>query len=115
DMGLAHEHIQMGTGTLNPVASVEGSYASAAWKFGAFAFTQQIVYENSKGYEAGDRYATGIYARRGFGEWSARGGVDVQGETRERWHGKIHKEEGNQGRIDAMVSFGASWAATEQL
>jgi thiol-disulfide isomerase/thioredoxin len=115
DMGIAHEHIQMGTGTVNPVISLDGGYTWEAWRFGGFAFTQQILYENSKGYQSGDRYAGGIFARRSFGPWAARLGVDVQGETSERWNGVRHTDEGNQGRIDAMLSIGASWAATEKL
>jgi len=115
DMGLPHEHIQMGTGTVNPVLAAEGGYSFAPWRVGGYAFTQQIVYENSKGYQAGDRYAGGVFARRSFGAWGARAGVDVQGETSERWHGVRHTEEGNQGRIDAMVSLGGSWGATARL
>jgi thiol-disulfide isomerase/thioredoxin len=49
------------------------------------------------------------------GAWSVRAGGDVQGETSERWHGVRHTDEGNQGRIDAMISIGASWAATNAL
>lgn len=115
DMGLPHEHIQMGTGTVNPVVAAEATLPWQAWRFGAYGLTQQVVYADSKGYQAGDRYATGVFARRGFGAWLARVGVDVQAETYERWHGVRYKDEGNQGRIDAMVSLGASWAATSSL
>lgn len=115
-MGLPHEHIQMGTGTINPVLSAEVSLPWQKWQFGGYALTQQVVYENSKGYQAGDRYAIGIGARRGFaGHWLARAGVDMQAESSERWQGERHLDEGNQGRIDVMLSLGASWAATDRL
>ena len=116
DMDLPHEHIQMGTGTFNPVVSAELSLPWKKWQFGGYALTQQVLYENSKGYQAGDRYALGIGARRGFaGNWLARAGIDMQAESYERWQGERHAEEGNQGRIDVMLSLGASWAATERL
>lgn len=116
DMGLSHEHIQMGTGTINPVVSAELSVPWQTWQFGGYAFTQQIVYENAKGYQGGDRYAVGVGARRGLtGGWLVRGGIDMQAESSERWHGVRHTDEGNQGRIDVMVSLGATWAVTDRL
>jgi thiol-disulfide isomerase/thioredoxin/plastocyanin len=39
----------------------------------------------------------------------------MQAESSERWQGKRHPEEGNQGRIDVMLSLGASWAVTDRL
>lgn len=116
DMGLPHEHIQMGTGTFNPVAALEASYGWDRWRAGAFAFTQQIVYANSKGYHGGDRYAAGMFLRRAIGNvWSVRGGPEFQAETAERWHGIRHTDEGNQGRIDAILSGGITWAALDKL
>src|SRR5690606_9010090 len=40
DMGLAHQHIQMGTGTCNPVGVLELSRAWGPWRAGGFALTQ---------------------------------------------------------------------------
>jgi thiol-disulfide isomerase/thioredoxin len=113
---VPHQHIQMGTGTVNPVIAVEAVRAAGVWSFGGFAMTQQVLYENSKGYQAGDRYAGGVMARRGLGDaWSVRGGVEVQAETAERWQGVVHTDDGNQGRVDVMLVGGASWAATRAL
>jgi thiol-disulfide isomerase/thioredoxin len=112
---VRHQHIQMGTGTVNPVFAAEASYPWELWRFGGYGFTQQIIYENGKGYQAGDRYAGGVFARRSFGDFGARAGIDVQGETRERWNGVSHTDEGNQGRIDAMVALGGTWAATDRI
>ncbi len=116
DMGLRHEHIQMGTGTFNPVLAVEASSGWGRWRAGGILFTQQVVYENDKGYHAGDRYAAGLSLRRALGTvWSVRGGPEFQAETAERWGGKKREEEGNQGRIDVMLSAGVAWNALEQL
>jgi thiol-disulfide isomerase/thioredoxin len=112
---LPHQHIQFGTGTVNPVLAAEVGYGWGKWRAFGFAFTQQIVYENSKGYKAGDRYAGGLGVRRALGSWSLRGGVEMQAESLERWGGISYKDEGNQGRIDVYAGAGASWAATDRL
>lgn len=116
DMGVQHQHIQMGTGTVNPVFALEVSRGFGPWRLGGFAFTQQIVYENDKGYQGGDRYAVGISLRRALGQrWSVRGGPELQAETAERWNGVRHTEEGNQGRIDAMLAGAVTWTAVPRL
>jgi thiol-disulfide isomerase/thioredoxin len=112
---LPHEHIQLGNGTVNPIASAEVAYGWSRWRAAAFVFTQQTVYENSKGYQAGDRYATGVALRRAIGRWGVRGGVEMQAESYERWDGVRHNDEGNQGRIDVSLVLGGSWAATDRL
>jgi len=110
-----HEHIQLGTGTVNPVLSLEASRTMGRWRLGVFTFTQQVLYENGNGYRAGNRYAAGIAVRRRLGDFSWRGGVEMQAETAERWGGIVHTDDGNRGRIDAMLAGGGSWAATRQL
>lgn len=115
DMDLPHQHIQLGTGTVNPVLAVEGARSWGPWRVAGFAFTQQAVYANAKGYQAGDRYAGGVSARRTLGRWSARAGAEVQAETAERWSGIVHTDDGNRGRFDAMLVAGGAWAATRQL
>jgi thiol-disulfide isomerase/thioredoxin len=113
---LAHQHVQMGTGTVRPVFAAELSYQRRAWRFGGFGFTQQSVYENDRGYKAGDRYAAGIVVSHRVGkQWSLRGGAEVQGETAERWDGVVPTDDGNRGRFDAMISAGASYAAADRL
>ena len=77
-----HQHIQMGSGTVQPVLSAELTRRRGRWHAGGFVLTQQALYENTKGYHAGDRYAGGITVRRRLGEaWGVRAGVEVQGET----------------------------------
>lgn len=116
EMGEAHQHIQMGTGTVNPVLAVEVSRPIGAWQLGGFALTQQVVYENGKGYHAGDRYAAGLSLRRAVGKrWSLRGGPEMQAETAERWNGILYTNEGNQGRIDVMIAAGAAWTVADRL
>ncbi|MBA3542618.1 MAG: hypothetical protein H0T79_23585, partial [Deltaproteobacteria bacterium] len=116
DRGQPHEHIQMGTGTINPVLAVEASHGWGAWRLGGFAFTQQTVYANAKGYQAGDRYAGGVTLLRRLGDhWSVRAGAEVQGETAERWGGMVPTDDGNRGRVTVIPGAGASWSVTDHL
>jgi thiol-disulfide isomerase/thioredoxin len=113
---MPHEHIQMGTGTVRPVLSADASFGFGKWHAGGFLFTQQSIYENSRGYKTGDRYAAGASASRRIGtKWSLRGGMEVQGETAEHWQGVEHTDDGNRGRFDAMVSVGGSYLASERV
>jgi len=114
-LGLEHQHIQMGTGTVNPVLAAEVARTWGDWRVGGFALTQQVVYENGKGYQAGDRYAGGLAARRRFPRWSVGGSIEVQAETAERWGGVVYMDDGNRGRFDLILGAAASWRATEQV
>jgi hypothetical protein len=112
DLGLRHEHVQMGTGTFNPVLAVEVARTWGRWRLGGFGFTQQTLDANGKGYQAGDRYAGGVTLRRRIGaRWTLRAGGEVQAETAERWDGDVPTDDGNRGRFDAMLAGGASWSA----
>ncbi len=116
DLGLAHQHLQMGTGTVNPVIAAELARAWGAWRGGVFALTQQVVYEGGKGYQAGDRYAVGLAVGRKLGaRWTVRGSVDALAETAERWDGTSPTDDGNRGRFDLIFGAGGAWAATERL
>jgi thiol-disulfide isomerase/thioredoxin len=112
DMGLAHQHFQFGTGTFNPIAGLEVAYTLPAVGVRAFALTQQILYENGKDYQAGDRYAGGVGAVSALGtrKWRFQAGGEVQGETAERWGGVVHTDDGNQGRVDFMLAARAGLA-----
>jgi thiol-disulfide isomerase/thioredoxin len=116
DMGLRHQHIQMGTGTVNPIAAAEAARSWGRWRFGAFALAQQVLYANSRGYQAGDRYAGGVALRYRLGaRWNVRAGLDAIGETAERWNGMTYQDDGNRGRFDLIAGAGASWAVTSQI
>jgi thiol-disulfide isomerase/thioredoxin len=116
DMGLRHQHVQMGTGTFNPVFAAEVARSWGNWRAGVFALSQQTIYENGKGYQAGDRYAGGLAVQRRLAKrWNVRATIDALGESAERWDGIIHTEDGNRGRFDLVFGAGASWAVGERV
>jgi thiol-disulfide isomerase/thioredoxin len=106
DAGMRHQHIQFGTGTINPVAGVEVDRNLGPLSLRAFALTQQVLYENGKGYRAGDRYSGGIGAVSPLGtrRWHFEVGGEVQGETAEAWNGIEHEDDGNRGRVDVLAA-----------
>ncbi len=111
--GLAHQHVQLGTGTFNPVLAAEVSRGRGAWRFGLSGLAQLSLYANGEGYQAGDRFAATVQARRQLGRrWSARGTVEALGETAERWGGVVPTDDGNRGRFDLMLGLGGGWVAS---
>ncbi len=106
DAGLRHQHIQFGTGTFNPVVGVEVDRSFGPFSLRAFALTQQVLYENGKGYRAGDRYSGGLGALSQLGTraWHFELGGEVQGETAEEWNGVRHQDDGNRGRVDVLAA-----------
>jgi thiol-disulfide isomerase/thioredoxin len=106
DAGMRHQHIQFGTGTINPVVGVEVDRNLGPLAVRAFALTQQVLYENGKGYRSGDRYSGGLGAVSPLGtrRWQFEVGGEVVGETAEEWNGVRHEDDGNRGRVDVLAA-----------
>ncbi len=105
DMGLAHQHIQFGSGIFAPLLGAEVERSFARWRLSAWVLTQQALYENAKGYHPGDRYAGGVTASSALNTklWDFGLGLEGQGETAERWGGVTHTDDGNRGRFDLLA------------
>lgn len=109
DLGLPHEHIQFGTGTWDPVVSLDASGAAGAFTVSAFGALQAPLYEGPRGYRAGARSTAGAALSRTFGAVSLRLTGQVLHERPERWHGRVPAEDGNQGRTDLYFAPGVTW------
>jgi len=104
--GLAHQHVQFGTGTFDPLLGLAAGRRLGQWTITTNVDTRIVIHTTSKGYRAGDRFhcnATLTTPRRGG--WSGTIGADVLRENSETWNG-TREAEGNLGRTDALVSFG---------
>ena len=105
DLGLPHQHVQLGTGTWDPIGNL-----MLARRLGAYSLTLSLLvrlalYENEHGYRAGDRLLTSVMADRAlFGRWRGSASFDVAREDPERWDGHFDTEEGNLGRTDFLVT-----------
>jgi hypothetical protein len=117
--GKAHEHIQFGTGTVDPLAGVElrrgiGRFSVAGWML-----AKTSLYENSHHYRAGSQLLAGTNVSSDL--WASRWwfmlGALVYNEQPERWSG-ITETEGNLGRTDVMLDtaiscrFRGKWTVT---
>lgn len=108
--GEAHQHVQLGTGTFNPIARIEVSRAiSDDARVRGFGAAKLSLYENEHSYQAGSRYRIGFGSRVSPTErlaFSATFALNF--ERPERWNGEI-QQDGNLGRTDALIGAAASY------
>lgn len=110
DLGKRHQHIQFGSGTVDPVLALDISKAFGRWLLSGFGQGQGAVYENSHGYRAGLRVSGGAQAGRKV--WrSLTGALGLEGlyEGPERWEGRI-QQDGNLGRTEALAALSLIYA-----
>src|SRR5262249_21803525 len=58
--GLPHEHIQFGTGTVDPLVGVEVRRAAGRFSVAAWMLAKSSLYANGHGYQAGSQLLGGI-------------------------------------------------------
>jgi hypothetical protein len=108
--GKVHEHIQFGTGTVDPLVGVElrrgvGRFSVAAWML-----AKASLYANWNRYQAGSQLLAGanlssdLWTRR----WWFLLGALVYDEQPEHWDG-VTETEGNLGRTDVMLDTAVAW------
>jgi hypothetical protein len=104
DQGLRHQHVQLGSGTFDPVAIVEASRAFDAIQLQFFAQAQMPLYENDQGYRAPWRiYGGGSLGRKLVSELSASLGAEASHEAAERWDGEV-RQDGSLGRTELLLA-----------
>jgi hypothetical protein len=110
-LGLPHQHIQFGTGTWDPIVKALMVRNVGAFGVSVFGSARLTLYENAKGYQAGNRFGGIVDASHGMGgsAWRASAGLGVDREQAESWDGRI-EEEGNLGRTDLFAQAGVSRA-----
>ncbi|HEY0882944.1 MAG TPA: hypothetical protein VGD87_15490, partial [Archangium sp.] len=109
-MGLQHQHVQFGTGTVNPLLGLQ-----LAQRLGErvtprlYGLAQLSLGQNQYGYQAGSRVLSGLAVDVQVHEsltLTATG--DVLVELPERWDGVI-EQDGNVGRVDVLVGAAVEW------
>jgi len=105
-LGLPHQHIQFGTGTWDPILGAAAARAIGSFGLSAVGSATLSFYENSHGYQAGNRYALVMGGSHSIGPtWVANAALSLNREEAETWSGKI-EEEGNLGRTDLFAQVG---------
>jgi hypothetical protein len=106
--GQAHQHIQLGTGTFDPLLGIMAGRRAGAWGLTLIGHARLGLYENEHGYRAGNRYLVGAMADRPVSRaWRASAALDLMREQPERWDGRLDEEEGNLGRTDLVLTLAA--------
>jgi hypothetical protein len=103
--GKRHQHIQFGTGTVDPILALDLSKAFGRWLVSGYGQGQASLYENSHGYRSGLRISAG--AQTGRKLWRAlTGSLGLEGvyEGPERWEGRI-QQDGNLGRSEVLTAL----------
>ena len=107
--GPAHQHVQFGSGTVQPLLSLAAERAWDSWSARLWGQAQLSLAENSHGFRAGHRFSIGASgAMKLSSSFRASVGADVANEQPERWEG-IVQQDGNLGRTDVLVGGGVSW------
>jgi hypothetical protein len=109
--GLPHEHIQFGTGTVDPVVGVSIDHRFDDFTLSVWTLDRFGLMTNSHGYQPGHKLLAGVSALSSLGltRWRFGLGLDVYRETAERWSGVL-EEEGNLGRTDVIVELDARFS-----
>lgn len=103
EAGEEHQHIQFGSGTFNPLLSVDVTHPAGRFELRGYAQALFFLYDNQHGYRAGNRYLGGLAGETVVASKVRLGvGVDVLNEQPERWGGEI-QQDGNVGRTDLLV------------
>src|SRR5262249_35705560 len=122
ELGLPHEHLQFGTGTVDPLLGLDVSrVVGAGITLAAFAQGQAPLYADGYGYQAGTRLLGGGEAQRAFGDVSVRLGAAVAHEFPGGGDGGVPRDDGNRGRSDfclgagATMPLGQDWSVSADL
>jgi hypothetical protein len=115
-LGIPHEHIQFGAGTVRPVLGTAVGYDFGLVGLDASLFGTLSVATNSIGYRPGQRIDGSLRVSSALGLPRVRFGVggEVLHESTETWQG-LQQEEGNLGRTDVLAVLSARWTALSRL
>lgn len=110
DRGEEHQHVQMGTGTFDPIASVDVERRWRRLFLRGYVLGTAALYENHHGFRSPLRTQGGAY---GGALWeagtSAEAGLELMHETPERWDGDV-EQDGSLGRTELLAGIGIAQA-----
>jgi hypothetical protein len=115
-LGLVHEHIQFGVGTVRPIVGGAMGYDFGAFGIDGFFQGTMAIATNSIGYRPGQRFDAGFRVSSALGLQRMRFGIggEMSRESTETWQG-LQQEEGNLGRTDVLGVFSARWTPWSRI
>lgn len=106
DRGERHQHIQLGSGTFDPVLVLEASTAVDSVQLQFFTQAVAPLYENGHGYRAPWRvHGGGAVGVKLIQSLAGRLGIEAMHEAAERWHG-VERQDGSLGRSELLALVG---------
>jgi hypothetical protein len=109
-LGLEHQHIFLGTGTVDPRMGLLVGHAFDGWALELQTSAAGAFYRNDHFYRAGWRFLAEIGAPITLGDWMLRPGFGAYAETPARWR---ETRAVNSGRTDLLPSLAVNlpWEA----
>jgi hypothetical protein len=110
DRGEAHQHIQFGTGTFDPLVGLEVARGFGRLQMAAYGQAQAALYENEHGFRAGATSLVGLQ-----GGWRAGERLVVQSSFEwfrqgpETWDGE-EQQDGILGRDELLIGLGTAFS-----
>ncbi len=104
EQGLPHEHIQFGSGTVQPIVGAAVGRAFGNWTLTASSLFRFGVWTNQHGYRPGNASLMFLYGTSALGTegWDFSLGPTLYHESPESWGGAVQYE-GNLGRTDVYA------------
>lgn len=107
--GLVHQHVQFGTGTVDPILGFESSYSWERVIARLYAQAQLTLWQNPKQFQAGSRFGGGASVEFRVVPALLLGmSAEVLTELPERWD-EVVEQDGNVGRTDVLLGLNAAW------
>lgn len=110
EAGQEHQHVQFGTGTVQPLLALEAERRwDGGWSVRGYGQAQLALVENRYGYRNGSRFSVGVSGELPVvGALRLSAGADLANEQPERWDGRV-QQDGNLGRTDVLVGGGVTY------
>lgn len=107
--GFEHQHVQFGTGTVDPILGFEFAYAWERVIARLYGQAQLTLWQSPKSYQAGSRFGGGGSAELKVVPTLLLGAsAEVLTELPERWDGAV-EQDGNVGRTDVLLGLSGAW------
>ncbi|MDP2274852.1 MAG: hypothetical protein Q8N23_16965 [Archangium sp.] len=107
--GFEHQHVQFGTGTVDPLLGLEAAHAWERVTARLYGQAQLSLYQSAKSFQAGSRFGGGVAVDFQLIP-SLQVGVTAETLTElpERWDGVV-EQDGNVGRTDVLLGLAGAW------
>ncbi len=106
--GQSHQHLFLGSGTVDPLLGVDGSYDFGTWRLMGYGLARASLYDAKYGYRQGARGGGGLGAdfAAGLKTWRFLVQPEIYHEEVSHWGADLAE---NSGRTDLLLALGAIW------